>query len=128
MDTLVRVLLWIVIIAVVATGLMLWINPQFDFAIPGSGVHSHTRDHRVEDWVHDPAAHADWAIQAGQRCGDAPFLLPTNGFVGYLWDDSFRIGHRHQGLDIFGGTQPGETPVVAAYDGYLTRLADWKST
>jgi murein DD-endopeptidase MepM/ murein hydrolase activator NlpD len=48
--------------------------------------------------------------------------------IGYLWDDSFQIGHRHQGIDIFGGTEPGVTPIVAVYDGYLTRLADWKST
>jgi murein DD-endopeptidase MepM/ murein hydrolase activator NlpD len=45
-----------------------------------------------------------------------------------LWDDSFRPGHRHQGLDIFGGEENGVTPVYAAYAGYLTRLPDWKST
>ncbi len=86
------------------------------------------RHTRVVEWIRDPGAHADWAVQAGQRCGDAPFLFPTNGYAGYLWDDSFRIGHRHQGIDIFGGTQPGVTPVYAAYDGYLTRLPDWKSS
>ena len=48
--------------------------------------------------------------------------MPTDGFIGYLWDDSFRPGHRHQGIDIFGGGQPGDTPVYAAADGYLTRL------
>jgi murein DD-endopeptidase MepM/ murein hydrolase activator NlpD len=48
--------------------------------------------------------------------------------IGYLWDDSFEVGHRHQGIDIFGGTDPGLTPVFAAYDGYLSRLADWKSS
>jgi murein DD-endopeptidase MepM/ murein hydrolase activator NlpD len=63
-----------------------------------------------------------------QRCGDAPFLMPTRGYIGYLWDDSFRPGHRHSGLDIFGGGEAGEVPVYSAYDGYLTRLADWKST
>ena len=64
----------------------------------------------------------------GERCGDAPFQVPTSGLIGFLWDDSFRPGHRHSGLDIFGGSQAGITPVHAAYDGYLTRLADWKST
>ena len=56
--------------------------------------------------------------------------MPTSGLVGFLWGDSFRPGHRHQGLDIFGLTGPdglGETPVVAAYDGYLTRLPEWRS-
>jgi murein DD-endopeptidase MepM/ murein hydrolase activator NlpD len=31
-------------------------------------------------------------------------------------------------VDIFSGTQPGVTDVHAAYDGYLTRQADWKSS
>ena len=84
---------------------------------------------RVVEWLRDPAAHSDWAVQAGIRCQpDAPFILPTDGFIGYLWDDSFKLGHRHQGIDVFGGGEVGETPVVAAYPGYLTRLPDWKSS
>ncbi len=67
-------------------------------------------------------------MQAGTRCGDAPFLIPTDGLIGFLWEDSFRPGHSHQGIDIFGGGQVNATPVVAAYSGYLTRLPDWKST
>lgn len=89
---------------------------------------SSSRSVRVMQWIRNPESHPDWAVAAGERCGDAPFLLPTNGFIGFLWDDSFRPGHRHTGLDIFGGTDVGVTPVVAAYDGYLTRLSDWKST
>jgi hypothetical protein len=81
----------------------------------------------VQEWFRDPASHADLMTKAGTRCGDAPFILPTSGMIGFLWDDSFRPGHRHQGLDIFGGTDVGLTPVVAAYDGYLTRLPEWKS-
>lgn len=86
------------------------------------------RSARVWEWLKNPQAHPDWAVQAGERCGDAPFQMPTSGLIGFLWDDSFRPGHRHSGLDIFGGSQAGITPVYAAYDGYLTRLADWKST
>ena len=56
------------------------------------------------------------------------FSLPTNGYIGFLWNDSFRPGHHHTGLDIFGGTDNGITPIYAAYDGYLTRQSDWKST
>jgi murein DD-endopeptidase MepM/ murein hydrolase activator NlpD len=85
---------------------------------------------RLRAYWKDPQAHLDWTIQAGERCGEAPFLMPTSGLVGFLWGDSFRPGHRHQGLDIFGPTGPnglGETPVVAAYDGYLTRLPEWRS-
>ena len=54
--------------------------------------------------------------------------MPTSGYVAYLWDDSFRMGHRHQGIDIFGGGDVGITPVYAAYPGYLSRQADWKSS
>jgi len=79
-------------------------------------------------WMRDPAAHTDWAISANTTCGDAPFQIPTDGFIGFLWGDSFRPGHRHQGIDIFGGQPPGEVPIYAACDGYLTRLPDWKST
>ncbi len=86
------------------------------------------RNARVVQWIHDPRAHADWAVQAGQRCENAPFSLPTSGYIGYLWDDSFQIGRRHQGIDIFGDGQPGQIPIYAAYDGYLTRLPDWKSS
>jgi hypothetical protein len=83
---------------------------------------------RVITWLRDPFSHPELMVQAGERCGDAPFAIPTDGFIGYLWDDSFRIGHHHQGIDIFSGT-PGEiTPVVAAYPGYLTRMSDWKSS
>jgi hypothetical protein len=86
------------------------------------------RDLRVMDWILRPGLHPDWAVQAGERCGQAPLVLPTSGFIGYLWDDSFRIGHRHQGIDIFGGGKPGETPVFAAASGFLTRLPGWKSS
>lgn len=82
----------------------------------------------VLTWLRDPQAHPEWMITAGERCGQAPFLMPTDGFVGFLWGDSFRPGHRHQGLDIFGGGDLNQTPVYAAYAGYLTRLTDWKSS
>lgn len=86
------------------------------------------RSERVKEWILNPSAHPDWAVRAGDRCAtDAPFLMPTDGLIGYLWDDSFKAGKRHQGIDIFGGTEVGRTPVVAAYPGTLTRLANWKS-
>lgn len=84
---------------------------------------------RLRAWFNDPAAHAHWAVNAGERCGDAVMLIPTNGYVGFGWDDSFRPGHRHSGLDIFSPDGAVNiTPVLAAYDGYLTREAEWKST
>jgi hypothetical protein len=86
------------------------------------------RDRRVIDWIRDPSEHTAWSLPAGTRCPGVPFQLPTSGFIGYLWDDSFRPGHRHSGVDIFGGTQPGVVSVFATADGYLTRLAEWKSS
>jgi murein DD-endopeptidase MepM/ murein hydrolase activator NlpD len=79
-------------------------------------------------WIRNPSSKPEWTITMGQRCGDGPFILPTDGFIGFLWDDSFRIGHRHQGIDIFAGEPVNTTPVISAYPGYLTRLPDWKST
>jgi hypothetical protein len=85
---------------------------------------------RAQVWAffRDPASQVESTILTGERCGDAPFLLPTDGLIGFLWGDSFRPGHTHQGIDIFAGKPPGVVPVVAAYPGYLTRLPDWKST
>jgi hypothetical protein len=86
------------------------------------------RTRQLSLWLHDPAAYPEWSIHAGESCGNAPFSLPTSGYVGFIWADSFRPGTRNQGIDIFGGDVPGKTPVLAAYQGYLTRLPDWKST
>ena len=83
---------------------------------------------RLREWFADPVARPEWAIQAGTRCGEAPFVMPSDGYIGFTWGDSFRPGHSHQGIDIFGGQAAGQTPVVAAYNGYLTRLPDWKSS
>ncbi len=83
---------------------------------------------RVLSWLRDPFGHPEWLVSAGDTCGEAPFLMPTDGYIGFLWDDSFRVGHRHQGIDIFGGNSLNTTPVIAAYPGYLTRMSDWKST
>jgi len=85
---------------------------------------------RLRQYWANPARHTGWTIHAGAQCGQAPFRMPTDGLIGFLWGDSFYPGHRHQGLDIFGPTGPdglGQTPVVAVADGYLTRLPEWKS-
>ena len=82
----------------------------------------------VMTFLRAPEAHSDWKTSALSRCGDAPFSFPTDGFIGYLWGDSFRLLHKHQGIDIFAGTDVGQTAVYAPYDGYLTRLDSWKSS
>lgn len=83
---------------------------------------------QVFAWLKAPAFRRDLVITAGSRCGNAPFIFPTTGVVGFLWDDSFQLGHRHQGIDIFAGTDINVTPVLAAYAGYVTRLQTWKSS
>lgn len=119
-----RILAWVSIVIFIVVGLATWI--WFGLIQNRSGTAA--RDARTIAWIRNPGDYPEWAIKAGERCPQAPFYLPTSGYIGYLWDDSFRPGHRHQGIDIFGGTDPGITPVIAAYDGYLTRLSDWKST
>ncbi len=89
---------------------------------------SDARSRRVIAWIRHPEEHPAWAVSALERCGEAPFLIPTEGYIGYLWGDSFRPGHKHQGIDIFAGSEAGVTPVYVVYPGYLTRMADWKST
>jgi hypothetical protein len=86
------------------------------------------RSVQVFNWFRDPSSRLELMMIAGSRCSDAPFIFPTDGLVGFIWDDSFRPGHRHAGIDIFSGTEAGVTPVVAAYPGYLTRQSDWIST
>lgn len=113
------------LVAVMLAGVLLGTGyTLFRYVRPGMG-----RSVRVLEWIRRPSAHPEWASRAGTRCHpDAPFLFPTDGFIGYFYEDSFRLGHRHQGIDVFGGAAPGITPVLAAYDGYLTRLPEWKSS
>ena len=64
-------------------------------------------------------------------CAEAPFLLPADGFIGLLYGDPrgpYNTRRPHQGIDIFSPTEPGVTPVVAAYNGYITRESNWTST
>ena len=89
---------------------------------------SAARTVQVIDFIRDPATRPELRMSTGTVCGEAPFIFPTDGLIGFIWDDSFRPGHRHSGLDIFAGTEVGVTPIVAAYPGYLTRQLDWKST
>jgi len=86
------------------------------------------RSAAVISFLNSPDTHPDWKTPALLRCPDAPFSFPSEGFVGYLWGDSFKLFHKHQGIDIFGGSQVGVTPVYAPYDGFLTREAGWKSS
>jgi murein DD-endopeptidase MepM/ murein hydrolase activator NlpD len=66
-----------------------------------------------------------------ETCPGAPFILPADGFIGLLYEDPrgpYSARSPHQGIDIFSDTEPGVTPVYAAYDGYVTREESWRST
>ncbi len=86
------------------------------------------RSRMVIDFIRNPNEHPDFEVEALTRCGDAPFLLPSKGFIGYLWNDSFKPFNRHQGIDIFAGTEAGKTPVYAPYDGFVSREDGWRSS
>ena len=113
-----KILLFAIPVAIAAAGIYLYYN--YGTASRRTG--------QVFAWIKDPSTRPDLIMTSGTRCGDAPFIFPTTGMAGFIWDDSFRPGHRHAGIDIFAGTDAGVTPVVAAYSGYLTRKADWKSS
>ena len=86
------------------------------------------RSKMVVSFIRNPDKHQNLIVEAGSRCEDAPFAMPTTGMIGYVWNDSFRPGHHHTGLDIFSPDGLGLTPIYSVYDGYITRLDGWKST
>jgi peptidoglycan LD-endopeptidase LytH len=113
-------IIWILIPLVLLLGVGYWIYPR--------NSSDNQRTQRVIAWIKNPVKHPEWLTRAGQRCGKAPFQLPTDGYIGFLWDDTFQIGHSHQGIDIFSGTDGNITPVYAVYPGFLSRMPDWKSS
>jgi len=114
---------FLVIILVLLTGMFVGIYTLYRVYVSNL-----PRTRKVFEFLRNPESHQDLIVPALTRCGDAPFIMPTTGLIGFLWDDSFRPGHHHSGIDIFSGTGVGETPVYAAYDGFLSRLPDWKSS
>jgi peptidoglycan LD-endopeptidase LytH len=83
-------------------------------------------------WFDDLASRPELATNmGGKTCPGAPFMLPSDGFIGMLWNDPaspYTLLKTHTGTDIFGDGAPGTVPVYAAYDGLLTRLPDWLSS
>ncbi len=92
-------------------------------------VYSPTREALVA-WFNNRSARPALITNATAPCVGAPFRLPSTGFVGLLYGDGlppYTPLNPHPGIDIFGDGEPGAVPVYAAFDGYLTRLPDWKS-
>ncbi len=100
----------------------------FVYLIFGQNLFSSDRSRQVFAFIRNPSLKESLIIPAGTRCGEVPFSMPTTGMIGFIWGDSFRLGHHHSGIDIFSGTEAGVTPIYAAYNGYLTRQEEWKSS
>jgi hypothetical protein len=82
-------------------------------------------------WFQSPEARPALISRFTAPCPNAPFLLPSTGFVGFLYGDPtapYTPLAPHTGIDIFGDGAVGSIPVYAAYDGYLTRLPEWRSS
>ena len=90
------------------------------------------RSRPITQWATgDEAARANLITVQREACGDAPFILPADGFIGLLYADPrgpYSLLKPHQGIDIFSEGDGGKTAVYAAYDGYVTRESDWVST
>jgi murein DD-endopeptidase MepM/ murein hydrolase activator NlpD len=82
-------------------------------------------------WQGDEEERLELITVQKDTCPGAPFILPAEGYIGLLYADPrgpYSNINPHQGIDIFSNSEPGLTPVYAAYDGYITREADWAST
>ena len=85
----------------------------------------------VQWWQGNEVTRQALVVSERKACPGAPFILPSNGFIGLLYADPrgpYSTRNPHQGIDIFSNSDPGITPVYAAYDGYVTREPGWKST
>lgn len=89
------------------------------------------RSRQLLDWGRgDEATRAAMVISNQEPCPGAPFILPSEGYIGLLYGDPrgpYSSAAPHQGIDIFSNSLPGMTPVYAAYDGYITREDTWRS-
>lgn len=85
----------------------------------------------IGNYLRNPEIRAEYIMPGGVACPGAPFIVPSSGLIALLWNDPggpYNVMRRHTGIDIFGDGEPGNIPVYAAYDGYLTRRDTWKST
>ena len=120
-----RRLLWVLIVGVIVAGFAGYLVYQWYFGGDGSS------NDVIREWIINPSSHDRLRNDALTQCDGAPFILPSEGLIGLLWSDTarpYRNGRPHTGIDIFGAGEAGTIPIYAVYDGYLTRLEDWKST
>ena len=96
-----------------------------------SGVVGDAQSDRFRQWWQGDEAQREALMTVQrERCPGAPFVLPTDGFIGLLYGDPrgpYSAAAPHQGIDIFSPGEAGVTPVYAAADGYITRESSWRS-
>lgn len=92
---------------------------------------SNVRSQAFIEWGRgNEAERAELVTVQREACPGAPFILPTDGFIGLLYADPngpYSSAAPHQGIDIFSNASPGVSPVYAAYDGYIYRESGWRS-
>ncbi|MEM7335130.1 MAG: M23 family metallopeptidase [Chloroflexota bacterium] len=87
-----------------------------------------TRVSRIGPFMSNPADYDDWVLIGGERCGNAPFLIPSSGYLGVAWNDGVAPLYQHTGFDFFSPDGADNvTPIYAVYDGFLTREDHWRS-
>lgn len=95
------------------------------------GVGESDSNNVIYRYLINPAERPGLTTEGYVACPDAPFILPSQGLIGLLYADPARpynATRRHTGIDIFGDGPNNTVANVAAYDGWLTRLPDWRST
>lgn len=120
---------WVAVFVISAIGILIAIVIGYI----GVQLYSQTRSNSpqpIRQWFNEAASRPP-LMTYREACPNAPFILPSDGFIGLLWADPagpYNLLNRHTGIDIFGDGPPGTVPVYAVYDGELTRLDDWLST
>lgn len=118
-----RTALAIVTVIILAAAVWLFINIRGFLAPESRAMRTWWRGNEEE--------RRELIVTQRERCPGAPFILPADGFIGLLYADPrgpYSSERPHQGIDIFSDSDPSVTPVYAAYDGYITRETNWKST
>ena len=87
-----------------------------------------TNSNSVREWL--PRRRVDLATLQRENCPNAPFIVPSAGYVGLYYNDPSRPYNqtrRHQGVDLFVNDPPGTVPIYAVADGYISHPAYWQS-
>ena len=86
-----------------------------------AGVVGDAQSDRLRQWWQGDEAEREALMTVQrERCPGAPFVLPTDGFIGLLYGDPrgpYSAAAPHQGIDIFSPGAAGVAPVYAAADG-----------